>query len=78
MNQGVMNDELFNLKTMIGNTYSLFFTKSLLMKSFPSADTLAKASSSKSQSQALTFFRVSMSFSPANGDKPLNLCKILV
>lgn len=54
-------------------TYSLFLTNSLLMKSLPSSDTFANASSSKSQSQALTFLRVSMSFSPANGDNPLNL-----
>ena len=54
-------------------TYSLFFTSNLLIKSFPSSETLAKASSSKSQSHAFTFFRVSISFSPANGDRPLNL-----
>lgn len=55
------------------DTYSLFLTSNLLIKSFPSSETLAKASSSKSQSQAFTFFRVSISFSPANGDRPLNL-----
>lgn len=76
----MINYTLFNENSMdmLANTYSLFFTRSLLMKSFPSADTLANASSSKSQSQALTFFRVSMSFSPANGDKPLSLYKTLV
>lgn len=43
------------------------------MKSFPSSETFANASSSKSQSHALTFFNVSMSLSPAKGDRPLNL-----
>lgn len=54
-------------------TYSLFLISNRLMKSLPSSDTSRNASSSKSQSQALTFFNVSMSLSPANGESPLNL-----
>lgn len=59
--------------------YSLFLIKSRLMKSFPSSEIIAKASSSKSQSQDLTFLSVSTSFSPANGESPLKLKgKILI
>ena len=43
------------------------------MKSLPSSETLLKASSSKSQSQERTFLSVSMSFSPANGERPDSL-----
>lgn len=57
----------------VRSTYSLLLTSSLLMKSFPSSETPAKASSSNSQSQAFTFFNVSTSFSPAKGDSPLKL-----
>lgn len=54
-------------------THSLFLIKSRLMKSLPSSETIANVSSSKSQSQALTFLSVSTSFSPAKGESPLKL-----
>ena len=54
-------------------TYSLALMRSRRMKSLPSSETLLKASSSKSQSQERTFFRVSTSFSPANGERPDSL-----
>ena len=57
-------------------TYSLLLCNSLRMKSLAWSDTFANASTSKSQSQALTFFNVSKSSSPANGDNPLNLASL--
>lgn len=67
---------MFNVSKMmhfVVITYSLFFISRRLMKSRASSDTMLKASSSNSQSQAFTFFRVSMSLFPANGDSPDNL-----
>jgi len=49
---------------------SFFLIRSLRIKSLPSSLTFLKASSSKDQSQALTFFRVSISLAPANGESP--------
>ena len=56
-------------------TYCGVLMSNFLIKSFPSVDTLEKASGSKSQSPDLTFCSVSRSSSPAKGDKPLNLGK---
>ena len=43
------------------------------MKSLASSEMTSKLSSSKSHSAAVTLARVSLSFSPNNGDKPLSL-----
>ena len=68
----LLNDDYIKILIQCKITYSLLLTSNLLMKSLASCDTSRNASSSKSQSQALTFLRVSISLSPANGERPLS------
>ena len=50
--------------------FSFCLINNFRIKSLPSSLTFIKASSSKTQLQALTFFNVSKSVDPANGDNP--------
>lgn len=68
-----LNHHMLMLAQTDNNGYPLFMMSSLVMKSLASSDVSANSGSSKFHLQAKMLFRVSLSLSPRNGQRPLRL-----